>query len=792
MVRGSTPLVDKRECCCALCDTNDNYVCQTTSMHTTYNIALVSLSILIAIAGSFTALDLASRNRVASGWAQHAWLAAAAACMGGSIWSMHFIGMLAFEMPGMDIQYDASLTAWSFVVPIAVTAVSFFAVGTKGSNRTILGLGGLFMGLGIGAMHYMGMAAMTLHAELSYEWPWVVASFVIAIGASTVALWLSAEGTRPLLQGISAVAMGFAIAGMHYAAMAGAHFTPSDAHLTASTGNGLDLVTLASTVSGSTFVVLFFGLAASMHDRRRAILSEREAATLRLSEERFRELYSKTPLPLHSLDREGHIESVSDAWLALVGYRRQDVIGRQLVSFMTEASARQMIERDWPALFEKGECLNAEYRLVARAGVFIDVLASSRVEMTAGGTLILGGLVNITERRQAEAALRQAQKMEAIGKLTGGIAHDFNNLLAVVGGNLELLRKRVPGGGARIDSLIENALQATQRGAGLVQRLLTFARKQELRPSSVSLPDLVMGMRELLQRSVETTITVDMRFPLNLPAAFVDANQLEMVLINLVVNARDAMPNGGTICIEGQCRPFSNAHQDPCDYVVLTVRDDGCGMPAEILARATDPFFTTKGPGKGTGLGLSMAHGLAEQSGGHLEIKSSPGNGTAIELWLPIGLEQQKNLDEKETRETSGRSMARTLARTPLAVLVVDDDPLVLENTSALLQDVGYSVTAVDNGETALDLLRRQGNFDILVTDHMMPGMTGAQLAEAIQAERPDLPVLLVSGYADLADGNRQLHTLAKPFTHASLIHAINAALDRPSSGVVVELYPAH
>ncbi len=760
-------------------------------MHTTYNIALVSLSILIAIAGSFTALDLASRSKVATGWARHAWLAAAAACMGGSIWSMHFIGMLAFGMPGMEIRYDLRLTLWSFIVPMVVTALSFFAVGIRGSKRSTLGIGGLFMGLGIGAMHYMGMAAMTMNAELSYDGLWVAISFAIAIGASTVALWLAAKGPRPLLQAVSAIAMGFAIAGMHYSAMVGAHFSTLDATQPALPGDGLDLVSLASAVSGSTFVVLFFGLAASLHDRRRAMVSEQEAAALRRSEERFKELYSKTPLPLHSLDTDGHLRSVSDAWLALVGYRRQDVIGRKLISFMTPESARQLIEHDWPRLVATGECLNAEYRLVARAGLFVDVLASTRIEAAAEGALILGGLVDVTERRQAEAALRQAQKMEAIGKLTGGIAHDFNNLLAVVGGNLELLRKRLPDGEPRIDSLIENALQAAQRGAGLVQRLLTFARKQELRPSSVLLPDLVMGMRELLQRSVEANITVDMRFPLNLPPAFVDANQLEMVLINLVVNARDAMPGGGTICIEGRYHPAANDNAPPGnEHVVLLVRDDGCGMPQEILSRATEPFFTTKGPGKGTGLGLSMAHGLAEQSGGRLEIRSTPGEGTAIELWLPVAKPQERAEDKSTSAAAS--PWARTAAKASLTVLVVDDDPLVLENTSALLEDLGYRVTAVDNGEAALCLLRRQDDFDILVTDHMMPGMTGAQLAETIRTERPGLPVLLVSGYADLAEGNRRLHTLAKPFNQESLVHAMNQAMDRPESGVVVELYPSH
>lgn len=751
-------------------------------MPTTYNIALVCLSILIAIAGSFTALDLANRARASSAWIKNAWLCAAALCMGGSIWSMHFVGMLAFGMPGMEIRYDLALTLWSLVVPIAVTAISFFAVSIRGLGPTTLGIGGLIMGLGIGAMHYMGMAAMTMHAELSYDPLWVGLSFAIAIGSATVALWLSARGRRLLLQAVSAVAMGFAVAGMHYSAMAGARFTPLDDAMPAPAGTGLDLLTLALAVAGSTFVVLFLGLTASMYDRRMAHISEREAAALRQSEERFRELYSKTPLPLHSLDEQGRLESVSDAWLVLLGYRREDVLGRPLINFMTERSARQMLDQDWPVLLGTGECLNVEYRLVARAGVFIDVLASTRLVQSPTGALIIGGLVNITERRQAEAALRQAQKMEAIGKLSGGIAHDFNNLLAVVGGNLELLRKRLPQDTARTGALIDNALLATQRGASLVQRMLAFARKQDLNPSSVALPELVMNMRELLQRSVGSTISIDTRFPLNLPPAYVDANQLEMVLINLVVNARDAMPEGGAICIEGQARTQKSGER-PQVFVTLSVRDNGIGMSPETLARATEPFFTTKGPGKGTGLGLSMAHGLVEQSGGRMLIESSLGKGTTIELWLPLGVSAQPPAGA--TEEMSEQPAAPAPG---LKILAVDDDPLVLSNTAALLEDLGHRVAAVGSGEAALALIRQREDFDILVTDQMMPGMTGTQLAGILQTEKPNLPVLLVSGYAELAEEGRPRHSLAKPFTQRSLGAAITEALERPDSRVVVPL----
>jgi len=755
-------------------------------MHTTYNVSLVVLSVIIAIAGSYTALDLSSRTRETEGWPRQAFVGAAALCMGGSIWAMHFVGMLAFGMPGMQVRYDLALTLASFAVPIAVTAISFFAVSKRGITPQTLGLGGLFMGLGIGAMHYIGMAAMVVDAELSYATGWVVLSFIIAISAATVALWLSGRGTSLSGQALSAAAMGVAISGMHYVAMIGAHFTPLDDAMSATHDGDLDMLSLAVAISAATFIVLFFGLVASMYDRRQARRSWQEASALRLSEERLRELYSKTPLPLHSLDQDGRLESVSDAWLSLVGYRREDVIGRPLVCFMTEASSRQFLEHDWPSLLETSECRDAEYRLVARAGTFVDVLASSRVERTSTGPLILGGLINVTERRQAEAALRQAQKMEAMGKLTGGIAHDFNNLLAVIGGSFELLRKRLPPSDPRTESLIENGLQATRRGAGLVQRLLSFARKQELRPSAVALPDLVIGMRELLKRSVETNISIDLRFPLDLPQAYVDANQLEMVLINLVVNARDAMPDGGSICIEGQSRTAAEAGRiDAPGYVILIVRDDGIGMEPEVLARATDPFFTTKGPGNGTGLGLSMAHGLAEQSGGRLQIHSRPGKGTTVEIWLPIATERQAEQTSDRVEPGPGPQLTAS-AELSLSVLVVDDDPLVLDNTASMLEDLGCQVTAVNSAETALGLLTQRVAYDILITDHMMPGMTGAQLADRLRNERPELPVLVVSGYADLADSPRQLQVLAKPFTQQTLLDAIQQSIGPSGKGAVV------
>jgi CheY-like chemotaxis protein len=258
-----------------------------------------------------------------------------------------------------------------------------------------------------------------------------------------------------------------------------------------------------------------------------------------------------------------------------------------------------------------------------------------------------------------------------------------------------------------------------------------------------------------------------------------------MVLLNLVVNARDAMPDGGTICIEGQLRSSDHSAGQPAkDFVALIVRDTGCGMSPEVVARATEPFFTTKGTGKGTGLGLSMAQGLAEQSGGRLVLESCPGKGTTVELWLPIGVAAPM---EEPARASTEEPVATGMAA--LSILVVDDDPLVLANTAALLEDQGHRVTAVADGQSALAVLRKTGVFDILVTDQMMPGLTGTQLADIVTVERPELPILLVSGYAELPEGSRGLRVLAKPFTQQSLISAIAETLGRTSSGVVVPLH---
>ncbi|HCJ29377.1 MAG TPA: hybrid sensor histidine kinase/response regulator [Pseudomonas sp.] len=528
---------------------------------------------------------------------------------------------------------------------------------------------------------------------------------------------------------------------------------------------------------------------------------------LRESEARFREIFTSVAAPIVVIDAQLQIRERNQAFEMLLGdsqdpsallvrladnpkdklqeLRQSLASGARWQGTLSMHVAGQLRETKWQV---------SPYRAVGLGLVFVEDVTEQRQrersQLQQLDSVSSELAREVAERVRTEAQLMQAQKMDSLGKLTGGIAHDFNNLLAVIVGNLELLRKRLPATEPRIGSLIDNALQGAQRGASLTQRMLAFARKQELRPESVPLPDLVMNMSQLLQRSVGSYIHIETRFPLGLPPAYVDANQLELVLINLVVNARDAMPSGGTICIKGELRTLNQGPGQPVrEYVALAVRDDGNGMSPETLARATEPFFTTKGTGKGTGLGLSMAQGLAEQSGGRLILESSLGQGTTIELWLPLGTPEPAVAEPpREAAEPS--EAGPTPGVTPLRILVVDDDPLVLTNTVALLEDVGHQVTSAADGQAALAVLRGGNAFDILVTDQMMPGLTGTQLADMVANERPELPVLLVSGFAELPEGSGRLQILAKPFTQASLMQAIGETIGRPGVGVVVPLRP--
>jgi signal transduction histidine kinase/CheY-like chemotaxis protein len=378
-------------------------------------------------------------------------------------------------------------------------------------------------------------------------------------------------------------------------------------------------------------------------------------------------------------------------------------------------------------------------------------------------------LAQIAERARTEEQLRQLQKLESIGQLTGGVAHDFNNLLTAVLGNLELLRKRLPHDPV-IERLLDGATQGAQRGAALTQRLLAFARRQALQPLPTDLAELVRGMADLLHRSLGPTIEIAFDLPGSLPPASTDPNQIELALLNLAVNARDAMPDGGKLTISLSLEQAPAARDLAAGrYVRLCVSDTGCGMDPQTLSRAIEPFFSTKEVGKGTGLGLSMIHGLALQLKGALRLLSDVGRGTRAELWLPVahGAAVAPAPDVEPEADVSKRR---------LTLLFVDDDFLISLSTAALLEDLGHDVIKASSGPAALDVLNSGKPIDLLITDYAMPGMTGVQLAEAARKLRPDLPILLATGYADLpARAKIELPRLSKPYQQNQLAEQITS-----------------
>jgi PAS domain S-box-containing protein len=396
---------------------------------------------------------------------------------------------------------------------------------------------------------------------------------------------------------------------------------------------------------------------------------------------------------------------------------------------------------------------------------------------------------DITERIQeqrrlseAEEQLRQSQKMEAMGQLTGGVAHDFNNLLTPIVGALDMLQRKALGG-EREQRLIVGAAQSADRARTLVQRLLAFARRQPLQPTAVDVARLVTGMSELIASTTGPQIRVAVETTDNLPPAKADANQLEMALLNLSVNARDAMPDGGTLRVSATKELVGPGHRSKLragDYLRLSVADTGIGMDEATMTRAVEPFFSTKGVGKGTGLGLSMVHGLASQLGGALTIRSRLGIGTNVELWLPVS-----DASAATPGEVAEATAPLTEVRT---ALLVDDEELVRLSTAEMLGDLGYTVMEASSAEEALKLIRSGLRPEVLVSDHQMPGMKGTDLAKILLSELPQLQVLIISGYAESEGFEPDLPRLSKPFRNAELAATL-AALgprrgeDRTQSG---------
>ena len=490
---------------------------------------------------------------------------------------------------------------------------------------------------------------------------------------------------------------------------------------------------------------------------------------------------SVTDYAIYMLDAGGHVASWNMGAQRIKGYTAGEIVGRHFSSFYTPQDraaglpAQALATAAREGRYEKEGLRMRKDGTSFMAHVVIDPIHGEDGQIIGFAKITR----DITERQLAQAqleeareALFQSQKMDAVGQLTGGVAHDFNNLLMAVMGSLEMAKKRGITDPA-IARLIDNAYQGAQRGANLTQRMLAFARRQPLNPKALDVAQLVTNMGELLRRSLGPSVELAFDFPPGLPHVQADENQLELALLNLTVNARDAMPNGGTIRIGASHETVVGTRDLPGGaYVRLWVRDEGEGMDENTLARAAEPFFTTKGVGKGTGLGLAMVHGMAAQSGGRLTLKSEMGVGTTAEIWLPLSeyLAGPDALAQKTAQASGPRA---------LTILAVDDDALVLFNTTAMLEDMGHTVVEAYNPKDALAALATQ-KFDLVITDQAMPQMTGAQLVAEIRKTQPHLPVIVATGYAELPPGTAQdVLVLNKPFTENQLETALRAAFAR-------------
>jgi PAS domain S-box-containing protein len=860
-----------------------------------YDLRLVELSVVIAICASYAALDLAGRVTAARGFGRTVWLMGGATAMGLGIWSMHYIGMLAFKLP-VPVEYDWPTVVLSLIAAILASSVALFVVSRKKMGVWRAVAGSVPMGAGIAAMHYSGMEAMRLTAMCQYNAKLVALSVVLAIVISFVALCL-AFLSREEKQGMiarkiaSAVVMGAAIPVMHYTGMAAASFMPMNTPPDLSHSVSITALGTAG-IATVTMAVLGIAILTSLFDRRYSaqtlelesaeqryrLLFERSLAGIirtsldgpildcnqacarilgyasreelmaspvadhyfdpedrntfiaklkkekslanyehclrrkdgspvwllasahlvegkdgspavneetfiditerKKAEETFRKAFDANPEPMTiSSIAEGRYIDVNEAFLRVTGYARGEVISHtshELKFWETPEARSELVNM----LRTEGSVRNLEITYRTKSGEQRVALDSSEIIEVGGQKCMISILRDMTEQKSLENQLRQAQKMEAVGQLTGGIAHDFNNMLGVIIGYSEVVTERLAGN-EPLQKKCEQITKAAQSAASLTRQLLAFSRQQVLEPKFLDLNSIVRNMEKMLRRLIGEDITFSTGLGPTLGSIKADQGQIEQVIINLVVNARDAMPHGGKVRIETSAVELSGEYskkhlpQLPGSYVLLTISDTGIGMDAETQARIFEPFFTTKEVGKGTGLGLSTVYGVVRQFDGHIWVYSEPGQGTTFKIYLP-------RTSQAPAVMKSNNRLASTIRGTE-TILLVEDEEALRELTRSLLADQGYNVLEAARPERAIEIARQyRDTIHLLLTDMVMPGMNGRVLADTLASIKPDMKVVFMSGYtgfnhAALTDA--KLTLLSKPFTKDNLLSKLQEVL---------------
>jgi PAS domain S-box-containing protein len=753
-----------------------------------YDGRLVALSIAIAVLASYCALDLAGRVTAASGRARAIWLAGGATAMGIGIWSMHYVGMLALQMP-VPVLHHLPTTLASLLTSVLACAVALWVVSRREMRLGQAVRGSIVMGLGIAAMHYTGMASLRLPATISYQPLLVLGSVVLAVTVSFLTLRCAFQLREPFAAVWSwrklgsALLMGAAIPGMHYTGMTAASFEFSGTAGTATPGVAISW--LATTIIVvSTFLILGLAISTSLLDRRYSANTAALQAATTHYQQFLRQVIDANPHLIFVKDSEGRYTLANAATAEFYGTTVENLLGKRDADFNPKSKEVEKYLRDDREVMtsQQAAFITEEPATNSRTGdtrwfqtVKVPLLSSD------GKTgQVLGVATDITERKQLEDQFRQAHKMEAVGRLAGGVAHDFNNVLTIIRAQTEFLLADLAADDARRDDVLE-IQAATDRATAFTRQLLAFSRRQILQPEIVELNAVITGMEMMVRRLVGEDVVVLTKLHPELPRVSADPSQLQQVLLNLAVNARDAMPRGGTLLIETAVVELDEHYprQHPTAkagvHVVMAVTDTGCGMDAATRSRVFEPFFTTKEPGKGTGLGLSTVYGIVKQSGGHIWVYSELGRGTTFKLYFPPHYGVARVI-QPERLDVPARGSGAS-------ILLVEDERPVRSTIRRLLERHGYKVLEASNGQDALTLIAaRNGEINLVLSDMVMPGMGGMELASRLRSVAPKLPVLLMTGYTEeaITRAGEQPHDeqiIEKPFTMNTMLEKVRRAL---------------
>jgi PAS domain S-box-containing protein len=730
----------------------------------------------VAVFGPWTATDLFRRVAANVGRARIAWMTAAAIAMGLSIWAMPLVALLG-EAPGGGVRVDGPVVLMSLAVAVGGSGAAFWLMSRRVGDLKLSLAGGAIIGATIALAQFVGLDGLTTLVVVGDDPLWIAVALAAAIATSAAAaVAICQTNYRAIPRMIASLLLAIGMFASHRASLAA--FV-----LTAPAGGGaggLSAFVLAMALGRAVLVILFLASVAALFDRRfegmAAIEAERNAAQLR-------SILEQTPVGIVVADApSGNIRFANPEAVYLMGHPMEDTPqARDVLPYgAIDDQGRRRASEGQPLMraVRRGyrtDRLVQRYRRPDGSVVIFEVAAAPIRDADGRIVQAVATFHDITAKMKAEEALRQSQRMEGIGQLTGGVAHDFNNVLTAVLGSLQLASKRVEDGRAR--ELIDNAIQAAERGAKLTSQLLAFSRRQRLEALPVDLNAMIERMGGLFSSTLGGTVKVERVLASALPPALADPAQLELALLNLALNARDAMPQGGVLRLSTALvttgSPKTASEPEQGRYVALSVKDTGPGMSEAVAERAFEPFFTTKPLGKGSGLGLSQVLGLAKQLGGGVRLDTTPGAGAEVILYLPVSSEPEATaLFDVHAEPPRAPDGAR--------VLVVDDDPDVRRFIVDFLEDSGYGVASAVDGPSGLRILAEQGPFDLVLLDFAMPGMTGSEVARAVRADNPVQPVLMMTGYLEHEAVLSELGAqpmLQKPFDPSELLFRVAALI---------------